>query len=830
MPDASAPEATPSTSQSFISDTEEGRSNDNTTSSHLISMRRRNSFSKIRVSTLSCLYNDKRPDNEIHSIVKTVEEHRSSITQGTFNLEEDHLSPSDSDDEHDEIIIPKELHVYKTLHFPSGDLFSGHIHAETGEMIYGRLTSAREMEVYEGPFSRGKRHGDGAMCVKMDGSGKFLGRYYEGQMHSGTLIVSRNLPSDFTYTGSFLNGDFHGWGKIATQNGSIYQGQFERGLFHGSGTLRMVHDPPSEADHERDCGSKSSHKEESVYTGDFYEGLFHGSGTMVYPNLSSYAGTWHHGQKLEGTETSANGDVFEGKFQNGIRDGMGVLKLKNGRVTKRGVWRGEILREDTEVCIAFADGHEYSGEHVASRPHGFGEMDYADCGYGAVTYTGQFMNGFRHGEGRAFFHNLDEKYEGEWVCDEPVDLKIFQHQGPLFQDSRKESELIQVFTMPLVDPDERPSKCLVSSNQDSGSTTESLTGSLLTFVSFDDTEDSTALATVRPKSPKAGPRQKERRRRRRSFKSVDFEGGLDMSLKSLSMLDFGDIAPKVYHYSNGDVFKGCLDANKLRQGSGVYTEHRMGSVYDGDWKDSMRHGVGHLILSSGVEYSGEFFKDSIHGQGVITLIDDSVYTGDFFNGSFHGHGTLEDESTKRIYVGEFANGLRHGDGEETFSDGSRYVGQYKNGNRHGTGVLYDSSGNELYRGDWYDDHRQGKGKLFSHKHEGSSWEGAYEGDFHCGKFCGMGMYTYTDGTSIEGQWVDDIPRDGDWTINYPDGSKFYGFATFYPEENYTTLSSLSSTIDFLRVPLPHGFGTLTYPSGQRFVGSFEYGEYQESRR
>lgn len=332
-------------------------------------MRRRNSLSKIRASDLSFPYNDKRRDAEIHSILKTVEDHRTSITQGSVSLEEDLFFPSDLDDEHDEI-IPKELHVYKTLHFPCGDLFSGHVHLETGEMIYGRLTSAREMEVYEGPFRRGKRHGDGAMCVKMDGAGKFLGRYHEGQMHSGTLIVSRNLPSDFTYTGSFLNGDFHGWGKIATQNGSIYQGQFERGLFHGSGTLRMVHDSPSEADDERDSGWKSSHKEESVYTGDFYEGLFHGSGTMVYPDLSYYAGTWHHGQKVEGTETSANGDVFEGKFRNGIRHGMGVLKSKNGRVTKRGVWSGDILREDVDVCIAFADGHEYTGEHVASRPHG----------------------------------------------------------------------------------------------------------------------------------------------------------------------------------------------------------------------------------------------------------------------------------------------------------------------------------------------------------------------------------------------------------------------------------------------------------------------------
>jgi hypothetical protein len=329
-------------------------------------MRRKHSLSLIRpTSSLPSL----QREHEIYSILKTVEEHRSSFREDeTFYadvLSYDDPDNSESDiDQEEEEVIPKELREYKTLHFPSGDLFSGHVHIRTGEMIYGRLTSTREMEVYEGPFLRGKRHGDGAVCVKMDNSGKFLGRYCDGQMHSGTLIVTRGLSSDFTYTGSFVQGDFHGVGKIATQNGSIYQGMFERGLFHGSGTLRMVHDPPP------GTNTDAAEKEESVYTGDFYEGLFHGSGTMVYPDLSSYAGAWHHGQKLEGTETFANGDVFEGTFHNGVRDGMGVLKLKNGRVTKRGMWKGNKLREDVDVRINFADGHEYEGEHVASRPHG----------------------------------------------------------------------------------------------------------------------------------------------------------------------------------------------------------------------------------------------------------------------------------------------------------------------------------------------------------------------------------------------------------------------------------------------------------------------------
>ena len=67
-----------------------------------------------------------------------------------------------------------------------------------------------------------------------------MNRYHEGQMHSGTLIVTRNLPSDFTYTGTFLNNDFHGIGTIVSQNGSIYQGELAYGQYHGLGTLRTI--------------------------------------------------------------------------------------------------------------------------------------------------------------------------------------------------------------------------------------------------------------------------------------------------------------------------------------------------------------------------------------------------------------------------------------------------------------------------------------------------------------------------------------------------------------------------------------------------------------
>ena len=109
---------------------------------------------------------------------------------------------------------------------------------------------------------------------------------------------------------------------------------------------------------------------ESVYTGDFSEGIFHGSGSLTHSDGSSYVGTWCEGQRVEGTETLPNGDVYEGKFVDDVREGEGVLTIKGGKVSKRGVWEKDILKEGFDVDITFADGHAYSGDHVNSLPHG----------------------------------------------------------------------------------------------------------------------------------------------------------------------------------------------------------------------------------------------------------------------------------------------------------------------------------------------------------------------------------------------------------------------------------------------------------------------------
>lgn len=209
-------------------------------------------------------------------------------------------------------------------------------------------------------------------------------------MHSGTLIVTRNDPSDFTYTGTFLNNDFHGIGTIVSQNGSIYQGQLSYGQYNGVGTLRTVvtmnnsngsstDGQDKDADDDRGTTDSSNNNKkkkkkdnimESVYTGDFSEGIFHGHGSLTHSDGSSYVGTWSHGNRIEGTETLPNGDIFEGKFNNDVREGQGILRLKCGRVTKQGIWENDVLKDGEDLNITFAVGHAYQGDHVNSVPHG----------------------------------------------------------------------------------------------------------------------------------------------------------------------------------------------------------------------------------------------------------------------------------------------------------------------------------------------------------------------------------------------------------------------------------------------------------------------------
>jgi hypothetical protein len=91
-----------------------------------------------------------------------------------------------------------------------------------------------------------------------------------------------------------------------------------------------------------------------------------------------------------------NGDIYEGTFTRGIKEGEGIYRFKPG------------LRV-------------YTGEFKNDTITGRGKMEFDDK---KMVYEGEFIAGMMHGRGKMSFQN-GINYDGEWVED------LMQGEGTL---------------------------------------------------------------------------------------------------------------------------------------------------------------------------------------------------------------------------------------------------------------------------------------------------------------------------------------------------------------------------------------------------------------
>ena len=231
-------------------------------------------------------------------------------------------------------------------------------------------------------------------------------------------------------------------------------------------------------------------------------------------------------------------------------------------------------------------------------------MEYANLnGSGAVTFTGWFVNGCRSGEGRCFFHRTGEEYEGEFVCDEPSDLALFRHGGPFEEvcdglppPSPSPGEEVAA-SAPRADDDADAPDDDGGHGHDDGDEGEAPLSSPATTPpkeggrGSDETVNKSlisAMTSVRSSgnlsdANNSGAKAARRNSGRGGVGSNNFSlTSLNIDVRSLNVYDYNTEDPRLYRYANGDVFNGRLDVNGLRQGSGTYTEHKTGSVYNGE--------------------------------------------------------------------------------------------------------------------------------------------------------------------------------------------------------------------------------------------------------
>lgn len=136
---------------------------------------------------------------------------------------------------------------------------------------------------------------------------------------------------------------------------------------------------------------------------------------------------------------------------------------------------------------------------------------------------------------------------------------------------------------------------------------------------------------------------------------------------------FSSVATK--SQSTGCISGSCTDGF----GKYIYTN---GYVFEGNFVDSLRVGLGKLNTPAGDSYDGMWAKDQFNGQGTYKWADGSKYTGEWKNGVQDGYGIFFYPNGDK-YTGYFRNNKFQGEGKYTWADGSTQEGLYENGSYKG---------------------------------------------------------------------------------------------------------------------------------------------------
>ena len=70
--------------------------------------------------------------------------------------------------------------------------------------------------------------------------------------------------------------------------------------------------------------------------------------------------------------------------------------------------------------------------------------------------------------------------------------------------------------------------------------------------------------------------------------------------------------------------QGDFSGNKIT-GFGTMRDQKGDKIYEGEWKDNLKHGVG-TLAEKGRLYKGYFEKDKKHGKGVILNLETKLET------------------------------------------------------------------------------------------------------------------------------------------------------------------------------------------------------------
>lgn len=223
----------------------------------------------------------------------------------------------------------------------------------------------------------------------------------------------------------------------------------------------------------------------------------------------------------------------------------------------------------------------------------------------------------------------------------------------------------------------------------------------------------------------------------------------------------------VMKFGNGDQYEGewRLDA---MNGSGSL-KLAIGVNYTGTFLEGRFNGIGKLVFTHGDSYEGGFLAGLRSGRGT-SVSGDNVYEGDWKEDKKQGVGKLSIRG-KLVYEGHWLADRREGKGTAYYPFGQEYVGMWKDDRPNGSGtqyvVLAEGQTLKLYEGEMVNGKRHGKGVYYYANHHGGEESDRYEGEFADDLFHGSGKLFYKNGAAMESKWVNGQRADPKMTLTVP---------------------------------------------------------------
>jgi len=204
-----------------------------------------------------------------------------------------------------------ERHGYGSMHYATGEIHSGDFVRDlrhgNGKLVHP------DGSCYFGAWKWGEivEEGKGAMPSE-DGSGKYVGEWYDGQRQGmGTMVT---VDGD-SFEGEWYEDMMHGYGTFSANNGDVYTGTFVRGEMEGIGVMKWFN------------GDR--------YDGKWSNGVMHGEGTFFSGvDQSLFTGNFVDGEKIgHGVIELSSGDSYSGLFDgnNGCDTVFGVISTSDGK-------------------------------------------------------------------------------------------------------------------------------------------------------------------------------------------------------------------------------------------------------------------------------------------------------------------------------------------------------------------------------------------------------------------------------------------------------------------------------------------------------------------